>query len=660
MSTHVYSHEACGPNDPVATQPPEVTVVMKPHQLTTLAKMIQMETTLTVQYPNATLQDCTIGILADKPSSGKTLSALSIVASDHAISSPETTLRAYKTPEYGQTFRIVEERPEDVIDYLDTTLIIVPHGPVFAQWAAAIRDQTSMKCLQVATSDALAVIARQHLDTRGFIASHKVVLVSSQMIMRLRDMYSYETLRYWKRVIIDEAHSISFKRRMTDLHAKFVWFVTATPHKLHTAESTGYIRSSFRHHSFYVERTLDYLCVRNEDTYIEQSFGLPEPIHTEYICRELFVSAGMVTGLVSSALVDMLNANDIDAATEALRGRSGDDIVDLIARDVKATIHNLELELDFVQRQTLPEITRRLRIERLNRDLESARARHDSIIERITRLDDTECPICYDAYVSPVSLGCSHVFCAACIERWIRTKEQEQAQQRMYRPRPPFCPVCKDEIKADDLFCLDGRLASSQGVNRTGQDTTSQTPTKDEQILKLIQDRPDGLFIVFCNYEASFRRLERSLLEIGVRSCVLKGNTATQNKVLRDFREGNTRVIMLNTRFSGSGIDIHYATDVILYQRFDPGTTEQVIGRAQRVGRTDPLHVHHLYHYNEYRTHVNGTRIAAQPAPPIPFPEPSTSTAVTDLLSQEASTLTSAFMAATIYEVSAGASSSTA
>jgi len=58
------------------------------------------------------------------------------------------------------------------------------------------------------------------------------------------------------------------------------------------------------------------------------------------------------------------------------------------------------------------------------------------------------------------------------------------------------------------------------------------------------------------------------------------------------------RVILLNTRFAGSGIEITCATDVILVHSMGDDST-QAVGRANRVGRTTPLHVHKLLYPHE-------------------------------------------------------------
>jgi SNF2 family DNA or RNA helicase len=51
----------------------------------------------------------------------------------------------------------------------------------------------------------------------------------------------------------------------------------------------------------------------------------------------------------------------------------------------------------------------------------------------------------------------------------------------------------------------------------------------------------------------------------------------------------------------GCGLNIEKTTDIIMFHRFDNQAEQQLIGRAQRMGRTEPLKVHYLLYENEIR-----------------------------------------------------------
>ena len=69
--------------------------------------------------------------------------------------------------------------------------------------------------------------------------------------------------------------------------------------------------------------------------------------------------------------------------------------------------------------------------------------------------------------------------------------------------------------------------------------------------------------------------------------------------ILNDFKNSKIQCILLNTLHAGSGIDISFATDVIIYQSMGLYKV-QAIGRAQRVGRNEKLYIHNLCYEQEY------------------------------------------------------------
>ena len=56
---------------------------------------------------------------------------------------------------------------------------------------------------------------------------------------------------------------------------------------------------------------------------------------------------------------------------------------------------------------------------------------------------------------------------------------------------------------------------------------------------------------------------------------------------------------MLNAKYFGAGMNLQMATDIVIYHRFNRELEEQVIGRAQRLGRKTTLNIFYLLHDNE-------------------------------------------------------------
>ena len=60
------------------------------------------------------------------------------------------------------------------------------------------------------------------------------------------------------------------------------------------------------------------------------------------------------------------------------------------------------------------------------------------------------------------------------------------------------------------------------------------------------------------------------------------------------FKSGKIPVLFLNSTFNGAGLNLTESTDIILCHQMTESQETQIIGRANRIGRTEKLNVHHL------------------------------------------------------------------
>ncbi len=152
-------------NDPKHPQPDKIVLSMKPHQQTALARMIQLESNdknsfetfnANGQPLHNTTINTSLGVLADKVSYGKTLTVLGLISVDPKKHESKENITSTRHQEYinlrGESIHIlethkiydVEKRPT-----LPCTLVIAPHGSVFAQWKETIEKHTSLKYFAV-------------------------------------------------------------------------------------------------------------------------------------------------------------------------------------------------------------------------------------------------------------------------------------------------------------------------------------------------------------------------------------------------------------------------------------------------------------------------------------------------------------------------------
>jgi SNF2 family DNA or RNA helicase len=107
----------------------------------------------------------------------------------------------------------------------------------------------------------------------------------------------------------------------------------------------------------------------------------------------------------------------------------------------------------------------------------------------------------------------------------------------------------------------------------------------------------DGAVLVFTQYVAMARLLERHLHDRGVPAALLHGGTpvAAREELVERFQAGRTPVFLLSLRAAGTGLNLTRADHVVHYDRWwNPAVEDQATDRAHRIGQTRPVQVHRL------------------------------------------------------------------
>jgi hypothetical protein len=104
---------------------------------------------------------------------------------------------------------------------------------------------------------------------------------------------------------------------------------------------------------------------------------------------------------------------------------------------------------------------------------------------------------------------------------------------------------------------------------------------------------------VFSRYDNPFTAIEEAVTGLGVTVRQLKGTKDGIASTLRQFQTGDVRCLLLNSHYAGSGLNITAATHVVLLHAMTHEEEKQILGRAYRMGRTEPLHFIKLLHQNE-------------------------------------------------------------
>jgi|LakMenE01Jun11ns_1017448.scaffolds.fasta_scaffold9959677_29 superfamily II DNA or RNA helicase len=591
-------------------QPAKINIPLKPHQLACLGKAISMEETGIIHYnlkesssnyntvyhnkniKNNVRCSTNIGVLADQVGYGKTLTALSIVAESKNIHINPNMHVSYSNSKHYSYISYSTTNENIIDDIIQSTLIIVPRGPVYVQWQRALENHTKLKYLAIDNLNFIKKHLPEYKDNNvqaivDFFNGYDVVLVKNTTLGILLNYYQqahvYDRnvelsfMKRWKRIMIDEAHDICNK--IPDMYYEFLWLISGTYENL-LYSSRSYNSIIFHMRDAINYDTLNLIIVKCTKEFVKNSFKIPVPNEKYYLCK-MPANVGIIRGFISATVLEKINANDINGAIRDLGGKSEteNNVIELVSKEIKRDIMNKEKEKSYIESLDIPEEQKTMRMKNIEVDIHNNKLKLENLRQRVSELNKKTCAICMCLMEHPIILECTHSYCASCIMQWISSQRSNIN-----------CPECRQHIDADKMIAIVNKKSTNQ--------PKEQSYSKEDTLLKIIQDNPNGKYLIFSKYDSGFMKIMNIMMDNNITCSELKGNTAHMMNVLDKFKSGNIKVILLNTHFAGSGIDISYATDVIIYHTMGLAKY-QAIGRAQRVGRTDVLNIHHLCYEHE-------------------------------------------------------------
>jgi SNF2 family DNA or RNA helicase len=557
-------------------QPKGINITLKPHQLTALYKMKDMEQTkeITIMKNDTKyLLDTNIGILGDQVGFGKTITALSLLEHNDIkkinkkyLNNTSNTLLAY---EVNNT------------KYLDINIIIVPHN-IFFQWKNTIESKSKYNFFYVQKNSDLEELKLNYSHPENvFISDIKNILVSSTRYKKFHNLFFENLSNNFEinRLIIDEADSINIPN-MPRLKSSFTWFITATFEKLTYCKNYGFIRYLF---DALDTKSFNMMVVKNKKEYVESSFQLIDYDTKIHNCFSLYYNLNKFTGLVSSQFIEMVNAGDMSSAVEYL-GFSSDtetDLISLLTNGIEKKISNKLKKKKYIYDLDISENEKNNQIQIVDKEIEKLNNQLSGIKERIENLNEKTCSICMDNYQEPSSLPCTHVFCAFCLVNHIKFSKGK-----------PKCPTCRVSFNPSSVVQIKDKIEESK------KEPTPEKLDKHQVLINLIKKKSeDKKFVIFSNFNNSFNKVLDYLNKNKISYSQIKGSAV--ESIVNRFNKGENQVLFLNSNYCGAGIDLSSATDLVIYHCLNKSLEKQVIGRAQRIGRTKKLTVHKLLYDGE-------------------------------------------------------------
>lgn len=515
------------------------------------------------------------GILGDLVGSGKTLMIISLLLLSPIIE--------YKSCDLGR----ISIRKSKI--FIKTNLIIVPHN-VFSQWKEVL-SSVPLKSYCINRKHMIEYLQNIYncIDNKsckrvfGFgkeqtLEYYDVILISATM---LKDYCDKFTKVNYNRVIIDEAVIIKLPRNLVDT-GKFHWFMSANPEMLRF-KSTSYISQFLSPCLMSYYKTI----LKNNNDFVKGSLNLPK-IRELVIMSYTDIIATEIKQFVSPNVMEMINAGNIQGAVSTLKcsTSSSSNLFDILKENSENVVHNLKAKLNYVENQHYnhSEQEQQNIINGINSRIHSEKTKLDSIINKISEIKNSSCPICMMEFDKPVLLKCcNNLFCIQCL---------------CVNPNK-ICPLCRHPYNTKDFNVIDDDAKDDNGDNGDNVEDMQQLLTKKENVMNIIKNSGDKSILLFTSFDACNENISSMLFENQISHSTIGGSSIAIKNKIEKFDNGEIKVLILNSKNYGAGLNIQSADIVIIYNKMELSYQTQIIGRAQRLGRTTELCVFYIANNNE-------------------------------------------------------------
>jgi hypothetical protein len=615
-----------------AKQPDQITVKLKAHQLAMLNAMKEKEENCLngLKISDEEMFYSRFGVLGDNVGSGKSLVVLAHIANtkNNYIDNltyfhKETTPLLYST--YTKSYK----------DISMANLLLVPHF-LYKQWEQYCKEYTTLNVCYCKNKSFF-----NKGNPKDNIVNSDIVLCSNTLYKEL-SVYVYDNKIKWNRAYIDEADNIHLSSTNIKINAQFTWFITATWYSLmidsiYASKRTlqlliAYINEykNNRRINEYSDQTLlnetrveyfkqmlhpdlvnillkdeliriesnwasckyfrdfinnNYLhhniIIRCTNSFREQSILLPSMSDERIIC-EPTNDYKIINSHVSQQIRNMLNAGDIDGAMNSLGIHSHEQtsLIDAVTKSHSKDLERLEATYEF--KRQLEYATPHAKEEALKSLENKIKTLRDSIQilkDRISNPNLQECAICYSEIEEPlITPCCNQIFCASCILTSLT--------------HIPSCPLCRSVINANNLKSINS--------GKKLQKSLPERLTKQKALINVLKNNPNGKFLIFSHYENPFIFIENEIKQLGINVGQIKGNKYAIDNMIKKFTNGDISVLLINSNSTSTGLNLDSATHIIFYHgNMDIQEEHQIIGRANRLGRTTSLNIIRLLYPTE-------------------------------------------------------------
>ncbi|KAJ8489879.1 hypothetical protein ONZ45_g13407 [Pleurotus djamor] len=233
-------------------------------------------------------------------------------------------------------------------------------------------------------------------------------------------------------------------------------------------------------------------------------------------------------------------------------------------------------------------------------DGESKNRFAEQVLADLDKVDDAECPICFDVMDVPTVIPeCMHKSCKDCIVGYLASCEEKGEQ--------PRCPTCsRGPVNQADLVEIvrtnsrDGSVSSTRVVLRRNDFASSTKIDALVRALRVLRDTdPSFRAVVFSQFTSFLDLIQVALNREQFDQFRFDGSmdVKKRSQMITDFKVASRtpKVLIISLKAGGVGLNLTNANHVFMMDCWWNAAVEhQAIDRVHRIGQDKPVHVTHF------------------------------------------------------------------
>ena len=491
------------------------------------------------------------------------------------------------------------------IKYLNSkgaNIIVVPHN-IYSQWVNSIKkflgDKLTFKLL-LEYSDINLLYTNTNM-----LYENDIILITSLFYDTFATTVKTLNLNV-RRVFFDEADTIK-NLLAHPLPSGITWFVSASIQRIFDNKNNSATIGSYKLH---LNQLLNNNC-HCSDEFINKNIVLPKPNVEHFKCRDFYLD-NILQYVLQKGQLSFINGHDYSnirtLCGNAIIKDTKDIVENLYIHSIKIVneltdqIKEIEKKLKYVYTQdeknkynetkeTLN--TKKIFYENITNGIKSYSINLQLCIKCFKKIKSNENFNKTTFKIDFYEFECETFLCHQCYQREIDNALliNENIDIKKIKLN---CFNCKKEHLVESLkyhledYSFNKKECEIENMNKI-------------KLLEKILEIAGNKIIIYSQFKGVANNIKTIATNINVDYLELDGgNIKDLDKILDNFKnKSNFKILIIDDTSFGVGLNIEYTTDIIFFNNIEHTVKEQLIGRAQRFGRTCKLNIWEFLYSNE-------------------------------------------------------------